>query len=425
MAHSVSSPQFARRVSKKLVVATVAGNAMEFYDFVTYAFFAIYIGKTFFPASTPSASLLLSVAVFGVGFLARPLGGVLIGAFADRAGRKPAMLLTIGLISIGTLGLALTPAYSSIGMAAPVIVVACRLVQGLALGGEVGPSTAYLIEISPPTHRGLYTSWQLASQGMAVLIAGVIGLAVILCLTPEQTQAWGWRLPFAAGLLLLPIGLFLRRYLPESLPRDAHVANEAGLAALKQHRNIIVLSMLAILGGTIATYVINFMTTFAISSLKLSPAVAMSATIVNGLFTLVFSVLGGWMTDRWGRKPVMLWPRLIASLLAVPTFLWMTEAPSLGSLLASTGLLTMLSSMSGSAVIIGIPEMLPQRIRATGLSVAYALSVSVFGGSAQFVVTWLINITGNAMMPAWYMFASGLIAVAGTIALPESRGRSL
>ncbi|KUY58999.1 MFS transporter [Burkholderia sp. RF2-non_BP3] len=425
MTHSVSSPLLAHRVSNKVVVATVAGNAMEFYDFVTYAFFAIYIGKAFFPASTPSASLLLSVAVFGVGFLARPLGGILIGAFADRAGRKPAMLLTIGLISIGTLGLALTPAYSSIGMAAPVVVVACRLVQGLALGGEVGPSTAYLIEIAPPARRGLYTSWQLASQGMAVLIAGVIGLTVILCLTPEQTQAWGWRVPFAAGLLLLPIGLFLRRHLPESLQRDSRVVHEAGLAGLKQHRNVIVLSMLAILGGTIATYVINFMTTFAISTLKLSPAVAMSATIVNGLFTLVFSVLGGWMTDRWGRKPVMLWPRLIASLLAVPMFLWMTEAPSLGSLLASTGLLTLLSSMSGAAVIIGIPEMLPQRIRATGLSIAYALSVSVFGGSAQFMVTWLINVTGNSIMPAWYMCAAGLIAVAGTFALPESRGRSL
>lgn len=425
MKNPVSSPLLARRVSKKLVVATVAGNAMEFYDFVTYAFFAIYIGKAFFPASTPSGSLLLSVAVFGVGFLARPLGGILIGAFADRAGRKPAMLMTIGSISIGTLGLALTPAYSSIGMAAPVIVVACRLVQGLALGGEVGPSTAYLIEIAPPERRGLYTSWQLASQGVAVLIAGLIGLLVTLCLTPEQIQAWGWRLPFAAGLLLLPIGLFLRRHLPETLARDAHEPHDVGLARLKQHRRIIGLSILAILGGTIATYVINFMTTFAISALKLSPAVAMGATIVNGLFTLVFSVLGGWMTDHWGRKPVMLWPRLIAALLAVPVFLWLTGSPSLGSLLAATGLLTLFSSLSGSAVIIGIPEMLPQRVRATGLSVAYALGVSLFGGSTQFIITWLINVTGNSVMPAWYMCAAGLIAVAATFALPESRGRSL
>src|SRR5574343_1400525 len=166
------------RVPKRVVAATVAGNALEFYDFVTYAFFAVYIGKTFFPASTPMGSLLLSVAVFGVGFFARPLGGVLIGAFADRAGRKPAMLLTIVLITIGTMGLALTPSYESIGMAAPVIVVMCGLIQGLAHGGEVGPFSAFLIEAAPPGRRGLYASWQLASQGLAGFVAGAIGLGL-------------------------------------------------------------------------------------------------------------------------------------------------------------------------------------------------------------------------------------------------------
>ena len=194
-----SLPPCAAGVSKKVVAATVAGNALEFYDFVTYAFFAVYIGKTFFPASTALGSLLLSVAVFGVGFVSRPVGGVLIGAFADRAGRKPAMLLTIGLITVGTLGLALTPSYASIGLAAPVIVVLCRLIQGLALGGEVGPSSAFLIESAPAAQRGLYASWQLASQGIATLVAGALGIAMISMLTPAELQAWGWRVPFAAG----------------------------------------------------------------------------------------------------------------------------------------------------------------------------------------------------------------------------------
>ena len=171
------------KVQPRVVAATVAGNALEFFDFTTYAFFAVYIGQTFFPADEPLVTVMLSVAVFGVGFITRPLGGLLIGAFADRAGRKPAMLLTIALITVGTIGMALTPSYASIGLAAPIIVIACRLVQGLALGGEVGPSTTYLIEIAPPGRRGLYGSWQLASQGIASLAAGVVGIVLTLALT--------------------------------------------------------------------------------------------------------------------------------------------------------------------------------------------------------------------------------------------------
>src|SRR5471032_3368517 len=191
-----------KRVPTRVVAATVAGNALEFFDFVTYSFFAVQIGQTFFPSSNEFASLLASVGVFGVGFVFRPLGGILIGAYADRAGRRPAMLLTIVLITVGTMGLALTPSYASIGLAAPVIVVLCRLVQGLALGGEVGPSSAFLIESVPPLQRGLYASWQLASQGVATLVAGALGIVMISTLTPAELQAWGWRVPFAAGLLL-------------------------------------------------------------------------------------------------------------------------------------------------------------------------------------------------------------------------------
>jgi len=187
------------RVSRRVVAATVIGNALEFYDFVTYAFFAVYIGKSFFPASTPLGSLLLSVAVFGVGFVTRPVGGIVIGAYADRAGRRPALLLTIVLITLGTAGLALTPTYDSIGWWAPAIVVCARLVQGLGLGGEIGPSSAFLIESAPSHQRGLYGSWQLASQGLATFVAGCVGMVMTSSLTPVQLLAWGWRVPFALG----------------------------------------------------------------------------------------------------------------------------------------------------------------------------------------------------------------------------------
>lgn len=411
------------RVPRRVIAATVAGNALEFYDFVTYAFFAVYIGKTFFPATTPLTSLLLSVAVFGVGFVSRPLGGLLIGAYADRAGRKPAMLLTIGLITVGTLGLALTPSYDSIGMAAPVIVVLCRLVQGLALGGEIGPSSAFLIEISPPGQRGLYGSWQLASQGIASLLAGGLGMALTSALTPAELQAWGWRVPFALGLLLIPIALYLRRSMPETSERGALATGQP--SALRQHSGLIMLAALVVLGGTVSTYVGMYMTTYAITTLKFAPTVAMAATVVVGLTTLIFALLGGWLCDRFGRKPVMLIPRVLAALLTYPAFMLLVEQKSTTALLAVTALLAALTAVSGAASLVAIPELLPRSIRATGMSLAYAIGVALFGGTTQFVITWLIGATGNPASPAWYVALTSAITALAMIALPEGRDKTV
>ncbi|MBQ1763203.1 MAG: MFS transporter [Aquincola sp.] len=408
----------------RVVAATVAGNALEFYDFVTYAFFAVYIGRTFFPADTPLASLLMSVAVFGVGFVSRPLGGVLIGAYADRAGRKPAMLLTIGLITVGTLGLALTPGHAQIGLAAPVIVVLCRLVQGLALGGEVGPSTAFLIEIAPPHRRGAYAGWQLASQGLATLVAGGAGLAVTTWLTPAQVESWGWRLPFVFGLLLLPVAVYLRRHMTESMHAPA-AGEAAGWPLVWAQRRVIGVALLVVMGATVANYVGTFMTTYAITTLKFAPGVAMGATVMVGAITLVGALLGGWLSDRWGRRAVMLWPRIGTALVAVPAFSLLVAHPTQGMLLASTAVLALLTAISGSASIIAIPELLPKAVRATGLSIAYALGVTVFGGTTQFIVTALIASTGNPAAPAWYVAATSAMAALAILVLPESRGRAL
>ena len=415
-----SSAPAASVIPKRIVAATVAGNALEFYDFVTYAFFAVYIGKTFFPASTPLGSLLLSVAVFGVGFVSRPLGGILIGAFADRAGRKPAMLLTIGLITVGTLGLALTPSYESIGMAAPIIVVLCRLVQGLALGGEVGPSTAFLIEAAPARQRGLYASWQLASQGVATLIAGLLGLAVIGTLSPAQLQAWGWRVPFAAGLLLLPVAFYLRREMPETLHAAPVAAGNTGMVGLAKQKGIILIAIFVILGGTVSTYVGSYMTTYAITTLKFPPLIAMGATVMVGIATLVFSLVGGWLSDRYGRKPVMLWPRVATAVLIVPCFGLLVSHPTQGTLLAVTSFLAALTAVSGAASLVAVPELLPRGIRATGLAIAYAIGVAIFGGSTQFIVTWLLGATGNPAAPAWYVAGCSVVTALAMMALPES-----
>jgi MFS family permease len=420
-----SPPIAAASVSKFVVAGTVAGNALEFYDFVSYSFFAVYIGRAFFPASSALGSLLLSVAVFGVGFVSRPLGGVLIGALADREGRKPAMLLTIALITIGTLGLALTPSYASIGFAAPVIVVLCRLVQGLALGGEVGPSTAFLVESAPRDRRGLYASWQAASQGGATLVAGLLGMAMISALTPTQLEAWGWRAPFAAGLLLLPVAFSLRRGMPDEPRRSPAEASRVGLAGLLRHKRIIALAILMVLGGTVSNYVSNYMTTYAITTLRFPPLIAMGATVMVGVATLSFSLIGGWLCDRFGRKPTMLWPRIAIAALTVPAFSALIAHPTQGVLLAVTTVLAILGAVSGGASIVAIPELLPRGIRATGLSIAYAVGVALFGGTTQFVVTWLIDVTGNPAAPAWYVAGTSVITAMAMMAFPESRGREL
>jgi len=419
------APASAAPAMRRMVAAAVAGNALEFYDFGSYAFFAVYISKAFFPTSTPLAGLLLTLAVFGVGFVSRPLGGVVIGAYADRHGRKPAMLLTIVLITVGTLGLALTPSYDSIGLAGPLIVVACRLVQGLALGGEVGPSTAFLVEIAPPGQRGLYSSWQLASQGLAILIAGLVGLLLTSTLAPAQLQVWGWRVPFVLGLVAIPLGIYLRRNLPETMLHGHGVRPAMALSQLRAHGRLIALAVLVVIGGTVSTYVGSYMTTYAIATLKLPAAVAMGATVTVGIVTLVFALVGGALSDRYGRKPVMLIPRVLSAVLAVPAFLFLIEAKSPGALIGVTFVLALLTAVSSGAAMVALPELLPSSVRSTGLSIAYAVGVAIFGGSTQFMVTWLIGVTGNAAMPAWWVTITSVVAAVGIMALPEGRDHTL
>lgn len=419
-----SEPVPTARATRGVVAAAVAGNALEFYDFVTYAFFAVYIGRAFFPASTAYASLLLSVAVFGIGFLARPLGGVVFGAMGDRVGRRASLIWTIVLMTVGTLGVALTPSYASIGLAAPLIVVVARLVQGLALGGEIGPSSAFLVEAAPAGRRGLYASWQLGSQGAGILVAGLLGLGFSHALSHQDMLAWGWRVPFLLGLLIVPLALVLRRAMPETLHEQTGAGTRQAQGARKPSAGLVLVAIGVILGGTVSTYLGNYMTTYAITTLKMPPAVAMGATVAVGLCTLVFSVAGGWLSDRYGRKPVMLWPRVAAAVLTVPAF-WLLDAlPTPGILVAVSAFLATLTAISGAASLVAIPEAFARRHRALGMGVAYAVGVSVFGGTTQFIITWLIHATGSAASPAWYVAAASVVTALAMLVMPETRERA-
>ena len=286
------------------VLAVAMGNALEFYDFLTFSFFAIQIGHAFFPARQMAHGLLYSLATFGVGFITRPLGGVVIGSYGDRAGRRAAMMLSFALMGVAILGLALTPSYARIGIGAPILLLAFRLVQGFALGGEVGPSTAFLLEVAPPHRRGLYVSFQSASQGLAILAAGIVGYVLSSAVSPVALDAWGWRVAFLIGAAVIPVGLYLRRRLPETLHRPD--GGPVSAVAVRVPARFVALSLMVLAAMTIATYVRGYMTTYAQDSLKLAAGIAFGATIINGLCGVLVCPLSGLISDRIGRKPVTL-----------------------------------------------------------------------------------------------------------------------
>jgi MFS family permease len=399
----------APRITVPQIVGVTLGNALEFYDFLIFTFFAVEIGRAFFPATDPQSSLLAALATFGAGFLTRPLGGFVLGILGDRIGRRPAMLVSFALIGIASLGVALTPSYATIGITAPVLVILWRLLQGFALGGEVGPSTAFLAEAAPPHRRGLYVSMQMFGQNVAVLVAGLFGWALAQMLDDAALSTWGWRIAMAVGVGVVPIGLALRRTLPETLPSDA-----AAIPAppLRDYRRTAIIAFLALLSGTIMTYVTNFLTTFAKTTLHLPSGTAFWATIAVGIGGTIGAPLGGWLADRYGRRPTMILPMLIICVIILPAFWLVTAAPGKASLFVVGGGLRLAIGIALSAVLVHITEDFPPRIRSGALAIVYALAISIFGGSTQFVVAWLTGVTGNPMAPAWYMAVAAIIGLA-------------
>jgi len=407
---AAARPETAVAVGLGGILAVGVGNALEFYDFLTFSFFSIQIGHCFFPDASGSHGLLYALATFGVGFAMRPLGGLLIGRYGDRAGRKPAMLLSFSLMGFAILGVALTPSYARIGVAAPVLLVFFRLVQGFALGGEVGPSTAYLIEAAPPHRRGLYVALQYCTQDLSVLVAGIIGYALSLWLSPAALDEWGWRLAFLLGVAVVPFGLWVRRNLPETAPR----APEPGAPRARVPAKVVVLGLCMLASSTISGYVLNYLTTYAQDSLKMSTQLAFVATIVVGLSQAGTDLFSGTFADRYGRRPVMLLAACTLALLVVPMFIAMNRAGSIVLAFVAMGVLGVLTSLAAVPMLVTITESLPRAVRSGTLALMYACSISVFGGTTQFVVQWLTDITGSTLAPAWYMTAA--VAVGGVAA---------
>lgn len=407
------------RATGRQVAAVVAGNALDFYDFLTYAFFAVQIGHTFFPSGDHGASLLASLATFGAGFLTRPLGAIVIGRHADRAGRKPAMLLSFSLMGLGVIGLALTPGYHSLGLAAPIIAIGFRLIQGFALGGEVGPSTAFLMEAAPRHRRGLYVSLQFMGQDAAVLCAGVVGFVLSSRMDARALDDYGWRIAFLIGAAIVPFALVLRRHLEETLDRGEAPAEAAGPEAAGIGR-LTGLGLALVAVALTIIYLLDYLTTYATEVLHLSEQTAFAATIVLGFTCVCFDPVGGWLSDRFGRRPVAIGAWGLFALLVVPGFRLINQRPSLAVLFAVIAVLAILSVLAAASALVAVTEALPKSSRAGRLSLIYAVGVSVFGGSAQFNVAKLTAVTGNVLAPAWYMAFASLIGVAAMLAMRET-----
>jgi len=324
--------------------------------------------------------------------------------------------------------LAATPSYAVIGVAAPILVVVARLVQGFALGGEVGPSTAYLLEAAPAGKRGEYGVWQIASQGAAMALAGIFGVVLSFALDDAAIQSWGWRIPFIIGVAIVPVGLIMRSRLQETVDADASTIHPSTghvfSALLKNHLRPLVIALMLITSGTIATYIGAYMTTYALSTLHMATGASMSATAMTGACVMVFSLIGGWFSDRVGRKPVYLLSKLALTAVAYPAFVAINQHHTLAILLLMAGLMSALNSLGAVALVV-ITECFPKSVRSAGLSTVYALAVTVFGGTTQLVVTWLIHATGDSLAPAWYLIASSAIGVVAILMIAETKDLAL
>ena len=414
------------RLAVRNITAATVGNALEFYDFITYGFFAIQIGRSFFPNSSAYVSLMLSLATFGAGFLTRPIGGIVIGSYADHVGRRPAMILSFTLMGAAIIAMAVIPSYARIGIAAPILAVLARMVQGFSLGGEVGPTTAYLLESAPVHRRGFVVAWQAASQAIAATLAGLVGLLLAATLSASALSDYGWRIAFLLGAVTLPVGLWMRRGLPETLhaPEPHTVAPTARAAnvfeTFLQNARIILLGLVVLASGTIGTYVFSYLTTFAQNTLEMTATVAFAGTFAQNVIGLFAVLFGGWLSDRIGRRPVMIYPRFLFLVLLLPMFYWMVDARSATALIVGSTILSLLGSISGGALYAALTESLPKRIRGGAFATIYAFSIALFGGTTQLVVTWLIHVTGNPLAPAYYWVVAATIGTAATMAIIES-----
>jgi MFS family permease len=408
------------------IVRVASGNFLEMYDFMVFGYYAGAIGAAYFPAATPYLSLLLALATFGAGFLMRPVGAIVLGAYADRHGRRAGLLLTLALMSVGIVLTAATPGYATLGIAAPLLVLAGRLTQGLSAGMELGGVSVYLAEIAPPGRKGLYVSWQSASQQVAVMFAAAVGLLLSEQLSARQMLAWGWRVPLLLGCLIIPAVLWLRRSLEETAQFSARRHRPSLtqlLRSLVQSWRIVGLGALMVTMTTVSFYMITAYTpTFGTSVLHLGSLDSFLATLAVGASNLLWLPTMGALSDRTGRRPLLIACTVLMLLTAYPLLLWLTHAPSLPRLVVTALWLSFLYASYNGAMVVFLTEIMPVEVRTTGFALAYSLATSLFGGFTPAISTWLIHRTGNAAVPGLWLSFAALCGLAAALAMRPRQG---
>jgi MFS family permease len=405
-------------------VSATSGNFLAAFDFFIFGYYATAIGRAFFPAESEYASLMLSLATFGVGFLIRPLGAIVVGGYIDRHGRRKGLLLTLGLMAVATLVMAFVPGYQTIGLAAPLIVVLARLIQGFSEGGELPGVAVYLAEIAKSGRKGFYVSLQPASQQVAVIILSLLGLLLSDLLRPEQMDSWGWRIPFLVGSTLIPFLFVMRRTLPETeefLSRAHHPTPSEILYSLLVNWRLIVLGILTVMMTTVSFYYITAYTpTFGRQVLKLAPSENLFVTLCVGFSNLLWQLVSGILSDRIGRRPILIACTVLALLTAYPALAWLVAEPSFGRLLLVELWLSLLYAWYNGTMAVWMTEIMPAHVRATSFSFAYNIAVALFGGFTPAISTFLIHETGNAAIGGvWLSIAAACsLAAALLIKLP-------
>jgi MFS family permease len=389
----------------KLVVATSLGNALEWFDISVYAYFAVYLSKAFFPASDPTTSLLLTFGTFGLTFLARPIGGVLLGTYADRYGRKASLLVSISMMTCGTLAVACMPTFDKIGVLAPLLVIVARLVQGFSAGGEFGSSTAFLVE-HMPGRRGFVASWQFASQGLSSLLGSGFGALLSSTLSEADLQTWGWRIPFFFGVLIGPVGLYIRSRIEDATAPPAAKHDTPVRTVFLEQKFRVLLALGALAVSTAVNYLIIYMPTYVVKTLNLSPTIGYLAAFAAAIAAILFNPVAGFVSDRVGRTRYLIAVGVVLLFSIFPLFLLLTSKPTSAIIVLSVLALGTLKALYLGALAALMSELFPAATRATGLGLSYNIGVTAFGGMGPAIMTWLgtFALIGD-LAPGYYLTA--------------------
>ncbi|MQR01880.1 MFS transporter [Glaciimonas soli] len=403
------------------VLRVTSGNFMEMFDFFLFGFYATHIAKTFFPATDEFASLMMTFMTFGAGFLMRPLGAIILGTYVDRIGRRKGLIVTLALMALGTMLIAFVPGYATIGYLAPILVLTGRLLQGFSAGVELGGVSVYLSEMATPGHKGFYVSWQSASQQVAIIVAAALGYALQVNLEPAQIADWGWRVPFFIGCMIVPVLFVIRRSLQETdefLARKHKPDLQEILHSVATNWGIVVAGMMLVAMTTVSFYLITVYTpTFGKSVLKLSTVDALVVTFCVGISNFIWLPIMGALSDRIGRRPLLIVFTVLTILTAYPALSWLVAAPSFDRMLMVELWLSFLYASYNGAMVVALTEVMPVHVRTVGFSLAYSLATAIFGGFTPAIATGLIQYTGDKAAPGIWMTAAAICGLIATLIL--------